>query len=372
MYLDQWVWVHLASAALGKPRNHGDSEALEAIRGASTKGVAFPLSATHYVETTAVKDPGQRRDLAAVMAPISYCRSLRATPDLIRHQMLTAMHERIGRPMFRPIPLDVLGIGAMWSLTGTQGRLLLMGRDGEVDPDMSGLLTSQVLRQANQWGEVKLLTGPDDDEVDELRRVGYRPEKTAESTASRLAWEELYVGMLRDGPISRSELRVRVMTREVIHEHHAQLVELLGEYRVSLARLAGGEQMTAQSRAGMIDFADRMPSMRIAVDMKTELFRNSQRTWTNNHLHDIDALSVAVPYCRVVVTDKDAAASLIRNKAHERNGTMILSRLADVADTLKTLEVEAQMLGGDVTGWDCVGPGVGFNPTGPKSLRRTA
>jgi hypothetical protein len=163
-----------------------------------------------------------------------------------------------------------------------------------------------------------------------------------------------------------------VMTREVIHEHHQLLVEILNEYRVSLARLAGGEPMTARSRAGMVDFADRMPSVRIAVDMKTELFRNSQRTWTDNHLHDIDALSVAVPYCRLVVTDKDAAASLARTKAGERNGTVILSRLADVPDVLRTLEVEAEKLDGDVTGWDCVGPGVGFNPTGPESLRRSA
>jgi hypothetical protein len=372
VYLDQWVWVHLASAALGKPRNPGDVEALDAIRGACAKGVAFPLSATHYIETTAVKDPRQRRDLAAVMAPISFCQSLRATPDLVRHQMLTAMHERIGRPTFRPSPLKVLGIGADWALTGKQGRLRLLGPDGEIEPEISGVLTSQELRQANQWAEVKLLTGPDDDEVDGLRGVGYQPEKAADSAASRLAWEELYVGMLRDAPISRSELRVRVMTREVVHEHHALLVDLLGEHRVSLTRLAGGEPMTARSRAGMIDFADRMPSVRIAVDMKTELFRNTQRTWSGNHLHDIDALSVAVPYCRVVVTDKDAAASLTRTKADERNGTVVLSRLADVTDMLGTLETEAASAGGDVTGWDCVRPGSGFDPTGPEALRRTA
>lgn len=55
----------------------------------------------------------------------------------------------------------------------------------------------------------------------------------------------------------------------------------------------------------MIEFADLMPSVRIATDlMLAELFRNTTTTWTMNAIHDIDALSLAVPYCHVVVPDK--------------------------------------------------------------------
>ncbi|MFM9700169.1 hypothetical protein [Streptomyces europaeiscabiei] len=51
VYLDQWVWVRLASAAIGEPREPSDPHVLAAVRQASQAGVVFPLSTTHYHET---------------------------------------------------------------------------------------------------------------------------------------------------------------------------------------------------------------------------------------------------------------------------------------------------------------------------------
>lgn len=42
VYLDQWVWIRMAQALVGRPRVAGDDDALEAIRAASAAGVAFP------------------------------------------------------------------------------------------------------------------------------------------------------------------------------------------------------------------------------------------------------------------------------------------------------------------------------------------
>src|SRR6266699_3701718 len=101
VYLDQWVWIRLARAANAEPREASDLRVLAAVRDAAADGVAFPISATHYIETSKITSPRQRFDLARTMASISPCRTLRARKVLLR-QMLHAMHLAFGRPTFRP------------------------------------------------------------------------------------------------------------------------------------------------------------------------------------------------------------------------------------------------------------------------------
>jgi hypothetical protein len=75
------------------------------------------------------------------------------------------------------------------------------------------------LRKANQFGEMRMLAGSADDEIEELRQLGYRPEATEEVGSSRLAWEETYTGLLADNPVSRAELRARASTRTLPRAH---------------------------------------------------------------------------------------------------------------------------------------------------------
>jgi hypothetical protein len=223
------------------------------------------------------------------------------------------------------------------------------------------------LRRANQYAEFLLLAGPADDQVEELRKQGYRPETAEASSQSRLEWERLYVGLLKDDPVSRTELRVRVMARELIHEHLNLFNELTAEYRVPINRAFGIDPAKPGSgRAGIVAFADRIPSMRIAVDMKVEMFRNAQRGWQVNDLHDIDALSLAVPYCHLILSDRDAVDRLRRTGADARHGTEVLSSLADLPAALGRLVALANDCNGDPTGWDVVGPGQGFTTEPPE------
>ena len=67
----------------------------QALVDAANAGVAFPLSGTHYIETQAIKDPRQRSDIANVMASISHFRTIRRRRDLLRNQLLIAMHEQL-------------------------------------------------------------------------------------------------------------------------------------------------------------------------------------------------------------------------------------------------------------------------------------
>jgi hypothetical protein len=136
---------------------------------------------------------------------------------------------------------------------------------------------------------------------------------------------------------------------------------LLSEYRINLNREVGyNPDRPNVSRRGMVAFADAVPSLRIAVDLKVELFRNAAKPWSMNTVHDIDALSMAVPYCHVVVPDREMASLLSRSRAAERHGTQIITALLDLPDALPGLAEQARTAPGDRTGWDWAGPWDGY------------
>jgi hypothetical protein len=139
-----------------------------AAQDAAADGVAFPLSTTHYIETSKITNPRQRLDLARTMACISHCRTLRARKVQLRHQMLHAMHLTFRRPMFRPQPPEILGTGVRWAFEGEPGPMILRGPDGIVDPaTIEGM--PELFRKANQFTEMMILAGPGDAEIGHLR-----------------------------------------------------------------------------------------------------------------------------------------------------------------------------------------------------------
>ncbi|MFI8085291.1 hypothetical protein ACIF6L_31440 [Kitasatospora sp. NPDC086009] len=357
VYLDLWVWIRLAKAATGRAREAIDNQVLFAVREASRAGVLFPLSSTHYMEMARITDPRQRADVAQVMVSISRCRTLRSSRDLLRHQFLCAMHETFGRPAFRPAPPEPLGVGVSWAFSGQRMSMQVHDRSGRRVDSSEIPGRPDLIRKINQFTEFMVLAGPKDEDIEELRQHGYQPEKIEEATQSRIAWEEILNGLLADDPISRSELRVRIQAREVYHEHRALLSELLDEYRIDMLRMFGFDPERPKSaRPAMIAFTDRIPSVRLAVDLKLELVR-AARVWSVNSLHDIDALSMAVPYCHVVMPDGEMADLMARSKADQRNGTMVLRRLAQLPDVLTELTKTVRH---DIPDWDLARPGEPF------------
>jgi hypothetical protein len=79
-----------------------------------------------------------------------------------------------------------------------------------------------------------------------------------------------------------------------------------------------------------------------------------------NAIHDIDALSMAVPYCHVVVPDREMTNLLSRSCAGPRHGTKIITTLSQLPDALPELAEQAQYAPGDRTGWDWAGRWDGY------------
>ncbi len=79
---------------------------------------------------------------------------------------------------------------------------------------------------------------------------------------------------------------------------------------------------------------DAVPSADVAVTLLTEYHRDATCKWRRNHIFDIDALSVALPYCDIIATDKQAVDALGRARIMERTGTHVVKSLDDAAAAL--------------------------------------
>jgi hypothetical protein len=97
------------------------------------------------------------------------------------------------------------------------------------------------------------------------------------------------------------------------------------------------EEFFGNGKEWLSEFLDDIPSAAIVMTLNEKAFRDSYEQWTGNDLRDIDAMSSAIPYCDVVMTDKHVAAQLKRSPAVTRQCTLLLSRLRDLNGVLPGL-----------------------------------
>lgn len=176
----------------------------------------------------------------------------------------------------------------------------------------------------------KTLEGPTPEEEPGLRADGWDPRAGYEVVARRAVQEMEQVERFNDDPGWRGErIRDVVAAREVIIEIDRMLYEGLDARGVGLDDVFSEDAVDATRRA-----FDSMPSFDVSVTLKAAYHRNPAHTWRPNHIHDIDALASTVPYCDIVVTDKEAASHLDRTGLADRFDTTVLSRIEDLAPLL--------------------------------------
>lgn len=122
-----------------------------------------------------------------------------------------------------------------------------------------------------------------------------------------------------------------VAARHLYWELLPYLHDAVGDYGITL------EEFFAMGKDWLKDFLDDVPSAAITTTLNEKSFRNSYKAWTGNDLRDGDAMSAAIPYCNIVLTDKYVTAQLTTSPAVARQPAIVLARLADLTDALPDL-----------------------------------
>ena len=333
VYLDLNHWVALAKAHTGHPGGGQFGDALAACVDASDRGVAvFPISDSIYMEVSKIGQYRQRRDLRNVIERVSGYRVVTSRVIVTEHEVDGLLNRLVG-PSPNPInTMDYLDWGVARAF-GKVGGFRIKSRDN--DEDVTDEVRSQhpagpeAFDLAMMKAELELnrsvLDGPTTEEVPEMRGLGWDPMAAFEAASRRAAQETEQVELFNaDASWRRGRIRDVVAAREVIIEINSML------WRGLSARGTDLESAFSDPEAARRAF-DSMPSFDVSVSLKTAYHRDPSHRWKPNDIQDIDALSSTVPYCDIVVTDREAASHLVQTGVSDRLQTTVLSNISDLA-----------------------------------------
>lgn len=336
VYLDQKHWVHLAQADTGHPGGTGYADALRAARAARAAGTAvFPLSMVHYSETLKMTSVRHRSDLARLMEELSGFAALPARRVTAQYELDAAVTAAIGiGPSVLPAT-DLIGRGFRWA-QGIRATSRIVRPDGS---DGAGLLRERLgtetagmlLSAFDLFTEQMMLRGPSDADLPRLRALGYEPAVIVQAAQDR-ADDEAAFGRLLPGHVRRhpTDLLDRVLARELNTPDLTRAwKDLADTYGMRVF-----DALPRQDPATARTLTRSMPGAEVAAVLKTARHRNNTLTWTSNDIFDIDALTVAVPYCDIAGTDNAQAHALTVTRLGDRMGTVIMRSVTELTDYL--------------------------------------
>ncbi len=341
VYLDLNHWISLAQASVGHQQGSEHIASLTACRNARKAGTAiFVLSAVHYMEMSKIKDPKQRWAVAAVMEELSGFASVVSRVVVMELELATVLDAFLQKTVVsRTVPL--LGRGVFHSF-GQSGGITIMGPNGDATSEVRERIGPEKFDMLVAEAELALdravLRGPAQEEVEELRHLGWRPEASIQVAEDRAA-EERAQSVRLDGEKKWRHGRLRdiMSARELGIEFQNMLPRALAQRNLKLTDVIPDIQSAR-------NFVRAMPSTEVSIELKTAWHRNPSKSWTANDIYDLDALALAVPYCDIVVTDKACYHALSVARFGDRMHTALLRNLADLPRALTCGNLEAKSL----------------------------
>jgi hypothetical protein len=321
IYLDQNKWIALARARTGRKEEAHLVEVLEAAHEAVRAGDAsFPLSAQHYYETHLRGDPASRMDLALTMLDLSQHDAIAPPGVLVPYEIEVALIRQLQLPNDRPHAVQVFGKGANHVFNTKMFTYEAPAKYEDIR--IPAELQAEATARGSKMIEVMTLAGLPPSETTRLklnehnRLTGSRFVSGQEDLRDRLA--EIGRGRLEDA-----------MTATAI----ADILDLLLATCVRLGidpgkLFDGGTKMLGP-------LVHDIPSRWVEREMRRLRHANPQKQWEGNDLNDVTALSIAVPYCDVVVTERQWTHLARAAKLDQRYGTTVISDLRRLPELLR-------------------------------------
>lgn len=306
VYLDQMHWVALAKAAAKRPDGAHFIEVLEAAREAvANRRAAFPPSFAHLLETARAPKREQRAELAVLMTSLSMGVVLRWSRPLVEFQLRNAVRRLFAQPVIQPEPSPFgHGLEDVFSLDIPQ-RLSL--------PPERATRLRRTLDTPEAW--ISLLSHKNETSrrasITSVERIAM--EAVDEYERRRTTWAD------EGGDWTRRAYAV-LLTKVFEEELQRSLHEI--KRTLDDLRNAGPERL--------MELWESIPSLHVEMELHTEMHCQKSKPWTTHDDRDIACLSLAIPACDVVVTEKFWVDLSRRRKLDDRYITVLLSNLGDL------------------------------------------
>ena len=333
LYLDMNIWVDMARGI--RDRSPKWEEVVDGLRAGVADGtLVVPLSANHYLELWHRSDQKSREGVGALMREISGYMSLKPI-QMIRQLEVDASVERMIGYEGRVIPKgEIVGYGVAHAFGSKFGRLRFVESLETPDsPEGSATSAPEQLCQFNLSGprwEWLQLVGTQ--EILESEGVDRSPEHLH---GDRYVDQELALRVeLERDPSRRLHLADIIVTQEIIdltdqihRSCSARNVDPLGLF---LEHSEGVDPPEAMRR-----FVSGLPSVDVLTTLRTWKHRDLTHPWEQHDKVDLMALTVAVPYCDVVVTERRWSHLVNASGLASRNNTFVGHGVAALQTVLR-------------------------------------
>jgi hypothetical protein len=331
VYLDMKDWINLSHVTTGGAFADRYREALDACHQARAAGTAiFPLAAAHYMEMAGIGNPNKRQPIADLMEELSGFTTILSRTLVMRLEVDALFAELFGPPPVPSVSLDLLNFG-FGPAFGVRGGVQIVDETGN---DRTQQARSQIgaaqfdtmmrhMTRELEWG---VLAGPTDEEAEQLRRTGgWDPTALRRDNQRRAEQEQhLRAQMTNTGWDRGEKLHRVILAREAALELQPALLESMAVWGITEMSAIMPDRETAQA------VVRSMPTSEVATLLKVRQHRTSTKVWVANDMFDIDAMSAAVPYCDIVITDANRWHDLRQAKLDSRMGTVILRDLSEL------------------------------------------
>ena len=278
---------------------------------ASDKGTAiFPLSIAHVEETLRNLNPKRRKRLASLMINVSKGYSILPSNSIMESEVRQAALKKLGLPT---VDVKKIAIGRGIShMLGAKGELIR--KEGAVGPDLPEETKKKILDYVDSpQALLRFLTSQS------------LAEKTRDMRQIQAAQVEKMEEIRRQhAKIVDNDLRFRVSIVEF-------LIGIVGPWLTKLAVELNLPMNAIISKDWtQQEFTQFFQTMPTAYCLFTLTYRRDQylqRAIDKNDINDIWALTMAIPYCDIVVTESMWASIAQQSKLDRIYETLILSSI---------------------------------------------
>jgi hypothetical protein len=284
IYLDQNKWIDLTKALYRPDATSCDRENAERLKSVVEAGRArFPVSETHIMEASRIGDRERRLRLASVLAQFSGGWFIAGRHARVVNELDTALAtllsatDRDHKPCFSAFARDML-----WAFGGTS------------------YLSSLLSISAERLDRISSSIGPADSL---LSFLAFHDEETRRQAVERMtASNSDLMDRIRDRRTRTlrepAELRSRAYSAQLFIEVQGTIAAALGRIGKSFSDLRA---LPDEKIASLIDL---VPCWNVERGLAVQVEQQWTRELEGNDVYDIAALTAAIPYCDIVVTEK--------------------------------------------------------------------
>ncbi|MBN2488865.1 MAG: hypothetical protein JXA98_07550 [Methanosarcinaceae archaeon] len=304
VYLDQHGWINLAQAYFGKTKDKDIIKVCEIVRKASqSDDIIFPLSINHLIETRKMRDSKRRERLIEFMSNVSKGYTILPFSCITDAEIRNAILRRLG---FCTINIKDFVI--------KKGISHMLGGRPKITGDMPESVKNIII----EW-----LDSPEIFE-ESLRRMVDVNEKNSyidkiKELEDERSW---YASVVKD----KQRRHKFVLARNMMSVLSPKIVEICIELNVSISIF---ENWTEKD---FVDFIEEIPTFYVPFSLSYSSESNFDRSITINDIFDVFHLSIAIPYCDIILPDKMFARIIKQQKLDQIYPAVILSSIKELRE----------------------------------------